>query len=74
MSKAILEYTLPEEQEEFSLAMSASSLSCVITELNQYLRQKIKYAPDSQSEVVTNAYEEIREKLWNLALEYEISI
>ena len=43
MPKAILEFNLPEEQEEFKTANKAQDYLCVLVEIADYLRVKRKY-------------------------------
>lgn len=74
MPKATLTFKLPEEQEEFELALNAGAHSTILWELDQVLRGKIKYVPDSQSKEVTQTYQEIRDKLHELLLEYDVTI
>lgn len=64
MPKAILEYDLPEERDDFDLAMKAAHLDYVIYELDNYLRGKLKYGEltDDQDRL----YQEIRDKLTEL--------
>lgn len=46
MSKATLEYNLPEEEPEFRLAMAGSDFSYFLWEFEQeFLRRNIKYEP-----------------------------
>ena len=46
MAKAILEFNLPEDNQEFLLATSGLKFWSVLWELDQSLRSKTKYAPD----------------------------
>ena len=48
MSKVTIEYTLPEEQEEFETANNASKYYSVIWDLDQYLRNFVKYPSDRE--------------------------
>jgi len=41
--KAILKFTLPEEQYEFLVATKAINLASVINEFDNFLRSKAKY-------------------------------
>lgn len=66
MSKAILEFNLPEDQQDFDLAISGSKFWSVLWELDQSLRAKTKYAPDSLPQDKYDAYEEIRDELREL--------
>ena len=70
--KATLKFNLPEEREEFELACNAVNYSIVLSDIDNYLRSKIKHADltDEQYKV----YEEIREQLWNYINENEIKM
>jgi hypothetical protein len=70
--KAILKFNLPEEREEFELACNAVNYSIVLSDIDNYLRSKIKHADltDEQYKV----YEEIREQLWIYINENEIKM
>lgn len=73
MAKAILEFYLPDDQEEFDLATSGLKFWSVLWELDQDLRAKTKYAPDDLPQDKYDAYEEIRDKLRELMSENNIS-
>ncbi len=70
--KAILEFNLPEEHSELEAASKASSLLCVLEELDNYLRGKTKYADADQSELVTQTYQEIRDELNRIIHDFEV--
>lgn len=61
MPKAILEFKLPEEKEEFDLARKGAHYSCVIEDLDNFLRGKIKYS--NLEENIEAIYQEVRDKL-----------
>jgi len=61
--KAILEFNLPDDQEDFKMASNALSWYIVCWDLDQELRAKTKYAPDSLPQDKYDAYQEIRELL-----------
>jgi hypothetical protein len=65
--KATLEFDLPEERDEFEITTKAIDYRNVIVELNEWLRREIKYNDK-------NEYEIVRERLWNLLKDYEISL
>ena len=73
MAKAILEFNLPDDQQEFDLATSGLKFWSVLWELDQDLRAKTKYAPDDLPQDKYDAYEEIRDKLHELMSESNIS-
>ena len=60
--KATLTFDLPEEQEEFELASNAVNYSIALSDIDNYLRSKIKYADLTEEQY--KVYEEIREQLW----------
>lgn len=61
--KAILEFNLPDDQDDFKLATNALNWYIVCWDLDQQLRAKTKYAPDDISQDKYDAYEEIRDLL-----------
>ena len=72
--KAILEFDLTEEREQFELAVNGHKFSMVAFHLDQHLRGLIKYAPDTQSEDTHKALQETRDKLYQLLNEYNLEI
>lgn len=60
---AKLEFKLPDEKSDLLLALNAQKILIVLTELDHYLRNKIKYGelPEEYREI----YEEIRNVLHN---------
>jgi hypothetical protein len=71
--KAILEFNLPDDQQDFDLATRGMKFWSVLWELDQSLRSKTKYAPDSLPQDKYDAYQEIREELRELMLNNDIS-
>lgn len=70
--KAILEFNLPEDKEEFKLANQATSYYLVIEDIDNYLRSRIKY--EQNSEEVEKVLQEVREKLYEIISENNLSI
>jgi len=59
--KAILEFNLPEEEEQFNAANKGMDWALVVWDINQLLRDKLKYGkllPNTRAEL-----EEIRDTL-----------
>jgi len=54
--KATLEFDLPEEQSEFDLCCDATKLSIVISELNNELRNHLKYEEIERIIMFTRQY------------------
>ncbi len=65
--KAILEFNLPEDKDEFELAQKAVNYSIVIHEMDNYLRARLKY--EDLPEEIHNALQEARDKLTSLQQE-----
>lgn len=50
--KAILEFTLPEDQSNFNLARKAGEYHSLLHEIERYLRQIAKYGNPTKGELV----------------------
>lgn len=73
MSKVILEFTLPDEREEAMLAQSAGKMSCVISELDNFLRAINKYGHEEfKDPSACEAAQRIRDELRNLVASYDL--
>ena len=59
--KAILQFNLPEDTEDYHIHAQASGMYIVLHDIQQFLRQKTKYADDDVSDEALKAYEECRE-------------
>jgi hypothetical protein len=73
MAKAILEFNLPDDNQEFLLATKGLDFWSVLWELDQDLRAKTKYAPDDLPQDKYDAYQEVRDKLYELMSESNIT-
>ena len=71
--KAILEFDLPDDHDEFLKVSRASDLYLAIWDLDQWLRSQTKYAPDDMSEDSYKAYQDCRDKLRQLLNEYNVN-
>jgi hypothetical protein len=72
--KAILEFNLPDDQQDFDLAVSGMKFWSVLYDLDQSLRTKTKYASDDLPKDKYDAYQEIREELRELMSNNNISL
>ena len=72
--KGILEFDLRDDQKEFETAINADKYKSVIWELDQYLRQQIKYNANNLSNDTIIAFELIRDKIREELNDYSISI
>lgn len=65
--KKILEFNYPEDESDFSLHNAGPDMSIVLTDMDNYLRSKIKYEDLPQEKL--QIYLEVREKLNDLISE-----
>jgi hypothetical protein len=73
--KAILEFNLPEDNDDFKLATKGKDWWNVCWEMDQWLRQQYKYMPDEEySKERYDTYYEAREKLFKLMSENGVSL
>jgi hypothetical protein len=71
--KAILEFNLPEDNQEFELATKGLKFWSVLWELDQSLRAKTKYASDDLPQEKYDAYQEIRDVLREIISDNNLS-
>jgi hypothetical protein len=71
--EAILKFNLPEDRDDFTLAINGSKMWSILWELDQHLRAEVKYAPDTANDDKLEAYTEIREKLREFMSDSNIS-
>jgi hypothetical protein len=72
--KAILEFNFPEDQDEFETINNASKYYSVLWDLDQYLRNKTKYANDDVTEEEISASYALRDEFWRLLGEYNLDL
>ena len=72
--KATLKFKLPEDYEEYRLAIDATSMHYCLFSLDQWLRGFIKYPPDDMSEEKYATYQEVRDKLHELIADQNIDL
>jgi hypothetical protein len=65
--KAILQFSLPEEQYEYEAASNGSKYKLILYDLEQFLRNEIKYAEK-------NELQPARDKLWELMKEENLDL
>ena len=61
--KAILEFNLPEDEEQFNVASKGMDWALIVWELDQTLRYKLKYGAPTHH---VHLLEELRDTLNNL--------
>ena len=58
--KAIIEFELPEDQEEYQMANNASKMYTALWEVRQLLRSKLKYNSDGLNDEQLEQWETMR--------------
>jgi hypothetical protein len=72
MPTATLRYRLPDERDEYEAAYYGGTYRVILSELDQYLRSRIKY--EDLPEPVGEALQLARQRLHDLAMEYGVEI
>lgn len=72
--KAILEFNLPDDQQDYDLANNGLNFWRVLYELDKELRSKTKYAADDLPQDKYDAYQEVRDMLHELMTDNNVSL
>ena len=72
--KATLKFKLPQDYEEYRMAVDASAYHHILFSVDQWLRGKIKYPEDDVSEDTYNAYQEVRDKINELTIDNNVEL
>lgn len=71
MAKIILEFDSIEEKDDARIALDGYRWRGIVWDLDQHLRNKVKYCPDNED---PEAYQAIRDKLRELLEEYNLNL
>jgi hypothetical protein len=72
--EAILKFNLPDDQEDFNIALDGSKWALSMFELDQWLRSQTKHAPDGMSDDTYNALVNTRDKLYEILNENQLRL
>lgn len=72
--EAIIKFNLPEEQDEFDNFNNAGKYYSVLWDIDQYMRNKVKYASDDTPELYREAIQMVRDEFWKLMKEHNIDL
>ena len=64
--KAILEFELPEDQEQYEMANNASKMYMALWDIKQLLRSKLKYNPDGLNDEQLEQWEAMRGEFFDI--------
>jgi len=67
--KATLEFNLPDDEVDFDLAVNGAKWMGTMWQLDQWLRSQIKHPTDSMSDDTYKAFEDTRDKLYEILQE-----
>ena len=62
--KAILKFELPDDQEEYELAVNAPKMYSALWDIKQLIRSKLKYNPDGLTDVELRQWEVIQDEFY----------
>jgi len=66
MPKATLTFDLPEEESLHQMTINAGKYYSALFEIDQYMRNQIKYASDDTPELFGEAIQMVRDELWSI--------
>lgn len=72
MPKVNIEYNLPDEQNEYEVAMQATKVQSFLWDFSQQLRSWRKYHHDFKD--ANDALDQIREEFYRLLSEHNVNI
>lgn len=72
MAKGILEFSLPEEQAEFEIAQDGGRWMSAVSELDNWLRGKLKHSELSDAEAVV--FSAVRDHLYSILDEDDLKL
>ena len=72
--EAILKYNLPDDQEDFNIALNGGKWALSMWELNNWLRSQIKHPPADMSDDTYKAFEDARDQLYEILNENQLRL
>jgi len=64
--EAILKFNLPDDSEDFNLALDGAKWSMAMWRINAFLRSEIKHPAEGMSDDTFNTYVIVRDKLYEI--------
>ena len=72
--KAILEFNLPEDQEEYDMINNASKMYLSLWDIKQMLRSKLKYNPDGLNTEQLEQWESMQDEFYEILDNHDFKI
>jgi hypothetical protein len=70
---AKLEFNLPEDAHDFNIATNGWKWLAVVSDLDNSLRDRIKYGINNGENLDVSTLEKVRSEIWELLKEYNLS-
>lgn len=72
MPKAILEFNLPEEREEYEMAVKGVDYHIALSDFDNHLRAIVKYGDSEYTDEQQAFAQVLRDKLWEIMNDREL--
>jgi len=72
--EAILKFNLPDDQEDFNIALDGGKWALSMWEMNNWLRSQIKHPPEGMSDDTYKAFEDARDQLYEILNENQLKL
>lgn len=72
--KAILEFELPDDQEEYEMAVDAPKMYSALWDIKQLIRSKLKYNPDGLTDIELRQWEVIQDEFYCILNQQNIKL
>jgi hypothetical protein len=72
--EAILKFNLPDDKEDFNIALDGGKWALSMWELNNWLRSQIKHPPEGMSDDTYKAFEDARDQLYEILNENQLRL
>ena len=72
--KAILEFELPEDQQEYEMTVDATKMYSALWDIKQLIRSKLKYNSDSLTDIELRQWEIIQDEFYCILNDQNIQL
>lgn len=70
--KVNFEFLLPEDQDDLNIHLKSKDLYCVVWDLDQYMRNIVKYGEGPWTDEQIDAVQKVRDHLWALLRDRDV--
>ena len=72
--KAILEFKLPDDQQEYELAVNAEKMHSALFDIKQLIRAKLKYNPDGLPDAELKQWEIMQDEFYCILDDHNLKL